>query len=586
MEELLRKGVAASSGIAIGKVFRFKPVAIETTQEELSRDEASLAASRFSTILRQSLSDLTALHEKTLASGKVQQADVIESHISIMEDPLLEQRVIEKILSGKNPGWSILEAITEFARKFEKVNSAYIRERVVDLNDVGNLLLRAVTHGCLPTFAEMEASSVVVASSLSVSDVANLDFSKVVGLVLESGSTTSHTAIIARSHGLPAVVGLNGVCEEVRSGDAIAVNGNNGEVWIAPSHQRVNSLRMKIEQELRWDFRCKSELLAPCATLDGHCITVGANIGGDEEISCAIENGADKVGLFRTEFMFLERSSLPDVEEQLSIYRNVAQGMLGAPVIIRTLDAGGDKIIHGIANGQEENPFLGVRGIRLCLENLELFNAQLSAILRASAFGSLKIMLPMVATIEEVIRTRTIIQKICNTLKTQGIHFDEKIPLGIMIETPIATLQIKTFAQHVDFFSIGSNDLLQYMMAVDRGNPKLAQLYESCHPAFLRLIASLIEQARKAGRPLGICGELAGDPLFTEFLLGAGLREFSMSIAAIPRTKYMIRRISLRKAKETTRQVLALRSSDAVRRLLLRRHQEFIERVEKDESSA
>lgn len=582
MEELLREGVAASSGFAIGQVFRFKPAVIETTQEVLSQDEAPLVASRFSEILRQSLHDLMSLHDQVVSSGKTQQADILGSHISILEDPLLEQKAIEKILSGKNSGWAVRETFAEFAKAFEKINSAYIKERVVDLHEVGDLLLRAVMNVRVPSFAEMGASSIVVAPSLSASDVAKLDFSKVVGLVLESGSTTSHTAIIARSHGVPAVVGLKGVSDEVRSGDSIAIDGDNGTVWIAPSHQRVDSLRTKMEQERIWNCRWKSELHEPCATLDGHRIAVGANVGGDEEIARAVENGADEVGLFRTEFLFLERRDLPDVEEQFAIYRNVAQGMRGRPVIVRTLDVGGDKMIPGIAHEDEENPFLGVRGIRLCLENIELFSAQLSAILRASAHGSLKIMIPMVDTVEEVIRTRTIIQDICGTLATQGISFDANIPVGIMIETPIAAFQIKTFAPHVDFFSIGSNDLLQYMMAVDRGNPKLAPLYDSCHPAFLTLIANLIGQAREVDKPIGICGELAGDPLFTVFLLGAGLKKFSMNIAAIPRTKYLIRHVSLNEAEETTMQVLALRSSDEVRQLLQRRNREIIERVEKE----
>lgn len=582
MAELFREGVAASSGIAIGQVFRYKPDAVETTQALLSWEEAPVAAARFSATLRQSLHDLMALHDKVASSGKTQQAEILGSHISILEDPLLEKNVTEKILSGKNAGWAVRETFTEFAKAFDKINSAYIKERVVDLHEVGDLLLRAVMNVRMSSFAEMGESSIVVAPGLSASDVAKLDFSKVVGLVLESGSTTSHTAIIARSHGVPAVVGLKGVSDEVRSGDSIAIDGDKGAVWIAPSEERFNSLRTKMAQERIWNHRWKCEMDAPCVTCDGHRIAVGANVGGDEEILRARENGAEEVGLFRTEFLFLEKRDLPDVEEQFAIYRNVAQGMSGQSVIVRTLDVGGDKIIPGIALEAEENPFLGVRGIRLCLENLDLFKAQLSAILRASVHGSLKIMIPMVDTVGEVIRTREIIRDLSATLAAQGIRFDANIPMGIMIETPIAALQIKTFAAHVDFFSIGSNDLLQYMMAVDRGNPKLAPLYDSAHPAFLRLIADLIAQAREVGKPLGICGELAGDPLFTVFLLGAGLKKFSMNIAAIPRTKYLIRHVSLGEAQETTRQALALHSADEVRQLLQRRNEEILARIEKE----
>ena len=582
MEEIHRKGVAASSGIAIGKVFRFKPAPIETTQEVLSEKDAPLVVERFSAILRRSVGDLMSLHDQVVSSGKPQQAEILQSHISILEDPLLEKNVIEKILSGKNAGWAVRETIAEFAKTFEKISSAYIKERVVDLHEVGDLLLRSVMNVRVPSFAEMGACSIVVAPSLSASDVARLDFSKVIGLVLESGSTTSHTAIIARSHGVPAVVGLKDVSNEVCSGDSIAIDGDNGMVWIAPSHERVDSLRTKMEQARIWTCRWKSELYEPCVTLDGHRIAVGANVGGDEETARAVENGADEVGLFRTEFLFLERRDLPGVEEQYSIYRNVAQAMRGHPVIARTLDVGGDKAIAGIAHEEEENPFLGVRGIRLCLENLELFKTQLSAILRASVHGSLKIMIPMVDTVEEVIRTRAIIHEVGTTLTEQGVHFDASIPVGIMIETPIAALQIKAFAPHVDFFSIGSNDLLQYMMAVDRGNPKLASLYDSCHPAFLALIANLIAQAGKVDKPLGICGELAGDPLFTIFLLGAGLKKFSMNVAAIPRTKYLIRRVSLSEAREMTQQVLSLQSAEEIRQFLFRRNREIIESIENE----
>ena len=586
MEEKFREGVAASPGIAIGRVFQYRPIPVETTQELLAPEAVKEATERFCAVLRQSCLDLTSVHDELVSSGKKQQAEIIGAQLSILDDPLLEEGVTDRILSRKNVGWAVRETFAEFAKAFEKINSTYIKERVVDLHEVGDLLLRAVMGVRAPSFAGIRESSVVVAPALSASDVAKLDFSKVVGLVLESGSTTSHTAIIARSHGVPAVVGLKNISEEVCNGDLIAIDGDKGHVCISPSAERVDSLRKTIEQEQMWAHRWANELDEPCVTLDGHRIAVGANVGGDEEIARAVRNGADEVGLFRTEFLFLERRDLPSIDEQFNIYRNAAQGMRGQSVIVRTLDVGGDKFIPGLSLDVEENPFLGVRGIRLCLENRELFKAQLTAILKASAFGSLKIMIPMVVNVDEVIATKAIIQEVGCSLAAEGCAFDAEIPIGIMIETPIAALQLKTFAPHVDFFSIGSNDLLQYMMAVDRGNPKLAALYDSCHPGFLALIANVIEQAREIEKPLGICGELAGDPLFTLFLLGAGLKKFSMNVAAIPRTKYLIRQVSLEEAEETAKQALTLRNADEVRRLLQQRNLEIIERIEEPNPSA
>jgi phosphotransferase system enzyme I (PtsI) len=560
--------------------FCHKSVDIQPTREMLALDEIDSTVEGFLLLWEQTVRALETVRDQTSSRGHTQQADILQAQISILEDPLLGKRVTEKIAAGKNMAWAVQETFNEFATAFEKMSSSYIRERVVDLHDVGERLLRSIMQVPEPSFAEMCDPAIVIASHLTASDIAQLDFSKVLGLVLEIGSKTSHTAIIARGQGIPVIVGMSEISSKISSGNLIAIDGETGQLWLHPTKDHLNALRGKDEQASLRNRRYAKEVDLPCRTLDGNEITLGANVGGAEEIPLALKNGADEIGLFRTEFVFLERRELPNIEEQFLIYRAVAECMRQKPVIIRTLDVGGDKKIPGVVLEKEDNPFLGVRGIRLCLANMEIFRMQLAAILRASAFGRLKIMIPMVTNIDEVLATKVIIREVGEELKAQYIDFDPEIPVGIMVEVPVTAMQIHAFAPHVDFFSIGTNDLLQYSLAVDRGNPKLSSLYDPCHPAFLSLVARIIKEAHAAKRPVGMCGELAGDPRFTLFLLGVGLDEFSMSSSAIPGIKYLIRHVSKQEAETAAAQILRMDRAQDIRAFLHESNKQINDRIE------
>ncbi|HWR29557.1 MAG TPA: phosphoenolpyruvate--protein phosphotransferase [Negativicutes bacterium] len=564
MTELVLEGIGAAAGIAVGPAFCLEAPKLQPTGEILAAAAIAGVSEEFLTVWGQTVRELEELCRRTASRGGAEQADILTAQISMLQDPMWRESVIAKITAGKNTAWAVQATTEELARSFESMSDPYIRERAADIRDVGERLLRAVMKVPVASFGDLREPSIVVAANLSAADMAQLDFANVLGLVLETGSKTSHTAIIARGQGIAAIVGVNGISGKVGTGDEIAMDGSTGRLWVHPSETVLYALRSKSEQESLRQRQCAAETALPSQTADGHAVILAANVGGPADIAAALEQGAAEVGLFRTEFMFLDRRELPDVEEQFDAYRAVVEAMAGKPVIVRTLDVGGDKMLPGITQNKEENPFLGVRGIRLCLANPEVFRTQLTAILRASVYGRLKIMFPMVTAIDEIVEAKAILQEIEAALRAQKIAFDPEIPVGIMVEVPAAALQIRAFAPYVDFFSIGTNDLLQYTLAVDRGNPCLSALYDPCHPAFLSLVAQIIRDAHAAGRPVGMCGELAGDPRFTLFLLGVGLDEFSMSPTAIPGINYFLRRATLKDAQAHAVQVLGMERSEEI----------------------
>ena len=568
MTELVLEGIGASAGIVVGPVFCLEAPKLQPTGEILAASAIAIVREEFLTVWRQTVLEMEDLCHRTTLLGGVEQADILTAQISMLQDPMWRESIIEKITAGKNAAWAVQSTTEELAGSFESMSDPYIRERAADIRDVGERLLRAVMKVPATSFGDLREPSIVVAAHLTAADTAQLDFSKVLGLVLETGSKTSHTAIIARGQGIAAIVGVNGITGKIRTGAEMAMDGRTGRLWVHPTEAVLNSLRSKSEQDASRQRQCAEEAALSSQTKDGHVVILAANVGGPAETVAALQQGAAEVGLFRTEFIFLDRQELPDVEEQFQVYRAVVEGMSGRSVIVRTLDVGGDKMLPGITLNKEENPFLGVRGIRLCLANPEVFRTQLTAILRASAFGRIKIMFPMVTAINEIVEAKILLREVETALRAQNIAFDPEIPVGIMVEVPAAALQIRAFAAYVDFFSIGTNDLLQYTLAVDRGNPSLSELYDACHPAFLSLVAQIIREAHAAGRSVGMCGELAGDPRFTMFLLGVGLDEFSMNPAAIPGIKYFVRRITLKDAQAHAMRVLSMERSEDIRALL------------------
>jgi len=433
--------------------------------------------------------------------------------------------------------------------------------------DAGQRVLRNLL-GVIQPSLEMDRQVIIVAREMTPSDVACLNPASALGICTEAGGATSHAAIMARSMCIPAIVGLTGIADRIKDQQFIALDGSTGRLWLNPSPEQLTQLQERREQWCREQEESRAAGRQPAVTRDGHRVSVAANTGTPLDTRPALEYGAEGVGLFRTEFLFFDRSAPPDEEEQLSAYLQVSQAMGNSPVTIRTLDAGGDKPLSYLAMDAEDNPFLGLRGIRLCLSNADLFKTQLRAILRASYGHHLRLMFPMISTLEELRTARQMLAEAQSELHAGGIMSDERLQVGIMIEVPSAVAIADHLAAEIDFFSIGTNDLTQYVMAADRGNGKVAGLANALQPAVLRLIHQTVVAAHSAGKQVSMCGELAGNPLASSLLVGLGLDELSMSAASIPAVKAAIRKVSLFEAKEIAQRVLAQNTLEDVHHIL------------------
>lgn len=432
----------------------------------------------------------------------------------------------------------------------------------------------------------IDQPSIVVATDLYPSDVAQLPTEQVLGLLLERGGATSHSAILARALGIPAVVGIGPVLRTVSEGQEVCLDGSSGQLWLSPSQEEVRTLRMRRETQRIERGSLLRRSSEPTYTHDGKRILVAANIGTDADAVAAATFGAEGVGLFRTEYLFLGSNSPPDEAEQMAIYRNVSHAIKGAPIIVRTLDIGGDKSIPYLSHPSEDNPFLGMRGIRFCLGNPKLFKTQLRALLQVGFTEPIKIMLPMVSTVEEIHQTQEIMEEAREELISEDKPYKSSPEIGIMIETPAAVLNAEQLAQEVDFFCIGTNDLTQYIMAADRGNPRVGHLIDPFQPAVLHAIRHVIAAAHNAGIWISMCGEMAGDPMATELLVGMGLNEFSMSAPAIPFVKERIRSLTISTAQATVANILALKTADEVKSYLTAKHKTSDHTTDCDHNSA
>jgi phosphotransferase system enzyme I (PtsI) len=557
------RGIPASEGIAIGPAFVYRPEKPKFERRQVEDVEAELE--RFQRALEGSKEQLSEIHAKAKEEAGEDTARIFEAHLLFLEDPALLERVHSKIKDKKlNAEAAVAEMVEEFAFIFEAMEDEYMRARSADVQDVGQRLLRNLLGLSEKSLDELTSPVIIVAENLAPSDTAQMDKSLVLGFCTAAGGTTSHTAIMARILGIPAVVGVGGELLSIKSGPRLVVDGKEGGVVVEPSEEMV------VEYwERQHKFRAKrEEALAlaqvPAVTRDGHRVEVVANIGDVNSTRIALEYGAEGVGLLRTEFLYLDRASLPSEEEQYTAYRAIADIMGQRSLIIRTLDIGGDKQLPYLDFGDELNPFLGWRAIRLCLDYVDLFKTQLRAILRASHERNVKIMFPMIADVEEVRQAKKILAEVMAKLKASGIPFAPDMEVGIMVETPAAALAADILAEEVDFFSIGTNDLIQYTMACDRTNERVSYLYKPLHPAILRLIKGVIEAAHKAGKWVGMCGEMTGEALAIPILLGLGLDEFSMNATAIPRVKSIIRALRLDRARRMASYVLGLKTEAEV----------------------
>ncbi|MGB7769379.1 MAG: phosphoenolpyruvate--protein phosphotransferase [Verrucomicrobiia bacterium] len=549
--EKVFRGIAVSAGICRGKILVLHRARHIIARRGLADSELNEEVGRFEKALVQTRQQILEIQDKVLKNLSAKEADIFEAHLLMLEDQVLVDEVIRMIRDQKvNADFAFHTVAERYVTALVAADDEYLRERANDMRDLtarvlDNLLevkdefdLRHIAEPCI-----------LVSHDLSPSTTAQLDKKSVLGFATDVGGQTSHTAIMARSLGIPAVVGLQTVSQELESGDYALLDGYNGTVVINPTDQTLFEYGQLAKIKASLDEKLQEIRQQPAVTLDGKFIHLSANIEDQHDIEAVLTHGAEGVGLFRTEYLFINRESLPNEEEQYQSYRKVAAALKPNPVIIRTLDLGGDKFASHLQLAKEVNPFLGWRAIRFCLAQPELFRAQLRAILRASAEGNVKMMYPMISGLEELNQASALVEKCRAELRAEGKPFDEKMEIGAMIEIPSAALIADTLATRVKFFSIGSNDLIQYTLAADRTNEKVSHLYEPTHPAIIRLIKTTVDAAHRHGIWAGVCGEIAGDPVLAALLIGLGVDELSAAPTVIAQVKYMVRRLKLNEAQ-------------------------------------
>ncbi|KLE17284.1 phosphoenolpyruvate--protein phosphotransferase [Clostridium sp. C8] len=535
----MKKGIAASKGYAIGKVFLQEHEEIVITDTKVSNVEAEKEV--LQKALEQAKVQLTAIRDKALAEIGEHEAQVFEAHLTLLDDPEFTGGMLLEIESNSINAMKAVENITNtFVMIFDSMEDEYMKERAADIKDVSKRIISNLAGKGGDAFAITEENTVVVAHDLTPSDTAQLDRSKVVGFLTNIGGRTSHSAIMARTLEIPAIVGLKDITTSVKNGDFIIVDGIEGVCIINPEQSVIDEYTAKREKFLAEQEELKKLISVKTVTKSGRRVEVCGNIGSPADAEAVVANGGDGVGLFRTEFLYMDRDSAPTEDEQFESYKKVLEIMDGKQVVIRTLDIGGDKTLPYLPLPQEMNPFLGYRAIRLCLDRKDIFKVQIRALLRASVYGNLAVMFPMISGLEEFQAAKEFVEECKAELKAEGKEYSEKIQWGIMVEIPAAAVYADELAKYVDFFSIGTNDLIQYTLAADRMSEKVSYLYNPMHPAVLRLIKMTIDGAHKHGKWVGMCGEMAGDEAAIPTLVEYGLDEFSMSATSILTAKKII----------------------------------------------
>jgi phosphotransferase system enzyme I (PtsI) len=559
--ELVVQGISASNGIAYGEIFLYLQTELEVPAygvdagrrvEEIARFEQGLVATR---------QQITKIKNEVEHNLGPDEARIFDAHLMVLEDQaLIGETIREFENTGANIETCFNNVSQRYIKAFDEINDEYLRERAGDLRDVAQRVLRNLLGQEAHHLGELAEKRVVVANDITPSDAAGINRSAAIGIVTDSGSKTSHAVIVARALKIPAVVGVRDLTTKVASGDRILVDGYEGVVIVNPTDQTLFRYGRIQTEKKTFESRLLAASRLPAETLDGVHVTLLANIEKAEETGEARECQAEGVGLFRTEYLYLNSSHLPGEEEQFATYKAVAAAFAPQPVVIRTLDIGGDKPLEGIPGlvHHETNPFLGFRAIRLCLEHPEMFKEQLRAILRASAFGKVRLMYPMISGVEELRRANTVLAEAREELRQRGERFDEKMEVGSMIEIPSAAATADILARHCSFFSIGTNDLIQYLLAIDRGNDHIAHLYEPTHPAVLRMIKRVVDDGHKRRLPVAVCGEMAGDPVFMPLLLGLGVDELSMSPPSLPAVKYFVRAMKMSDARKLAAEALEM----------------------------
>ena len=569
--EIALRGIGVSPGIAIGPALTFNVQNLDVPKYTV--DDPGAELERFDRAIAAVHRDLKRIYDQTARELGAHHAAIIQTHIAMVTDTTLRQEIQERLESEKvNVEYLVDDLIARYSTIIEKVDDPQFRERTSDLLDVGTRILGKLLNAELENLANLERPCVIVSHDLTPSDTANIDTVNALGIATDVSGPTSHTAILARALAIPAVVGLKYVGTHTLPGDIMVVDGTTGQVFIRPSE---STLAKYAKEKSRQEEERRALLLVegdgPCQTADEHPVPTLANIELPIELTHCRKSGAQGVGLYRTEYLFLNRSALPTEEEQYQAYAHVAASMRPLPVTIRTLDIGGDKFAHFMAEPREANPQLGWRAIRFCLERPDIFKAQLRALLRASIQGNIQIMFPMISSLEELDRAKSVLNEVKSDLERRSVSFKKDMKVGSMIEVPAAVSIADLLAKECDFFSIGTNDLIQYSLAVDRVNERIAHMYEPAHPGVLRMIQHTVRAAKAAKIPCSICGEMAGDALFTELLVGLGVDSLSMSAVALPVVRAEIASTHVTQAKRLAKRVLGMRTGEDVRHMLQQR---------------
>lgn len=557
------KGKGVSEGIGLGKVVILRNEEIKP--EKVQIENVILEKEKFYKAISKVQNEIEELIKKISGTEK----DIMQAYLMILQDPTLIQETIEIIEKEKcNAAYATEIGFNTIIQTFEEMDDPYMAARSADIADMKKKVLYKILNKEEINLSQLPSNTILITSELTTSDTAKLNLNNIAGIITEVGGVNSHMAIMARTHEIPAVVGVKQIIKQIKDGDLIAINGETGEIFINPSKEewtRFEEIRENSKKEKEKLETYKKEI---SATKDGHHVELLANIGGPQDIELIMKNTAEGVGLFRSEFLYMNSEDFPTEKEQFEAYKKVAEKLQNKRIVIRTLDIGGDKNLKYMKLPKEDNPFLGYRAIRIFLDNISLFKVQLRAILRASAYGNLEIMIPMISSIEELRESKKIIQEVKDELRTKQIPFNENIEIGIMIEIPSAALMAEELAKECDFFSIGTNDLIQYTIAVERGNEKVSNLYTHFHPAVIRLIKSTIDGAHKNNILCGMCGEAAGDPMFIPLLIGLGLDEFSMNANKILQARKLIRELNFQDCKQIAQEILKLNYTEEIKRKL------------------
>jgi phosphotransferase system enzyme I (PtsI) len=560
----IKKGIGVSPGVAIAPAVVVDTEEYDIPQRHVPADGAQEELHRLQQAVAVSKQEILDLQKSTVERIGKETASIFDFHLGLLDDKVLNSKFSDAILSGQATAeYAVATVLRSYAKEFLSMPQ-YLADRVKDIYDIEKRLLRNLTGQKRQALSRLTRDIAVLAHDLTPSQTAGMDRTHVAGLATDAGGQTSHTAIVARALGIPAVVGLNDVTAEVAGGDTVIIDGNRGVVVISPDRPTLEEYQKFARQQVEFLHSLDALRDLPAITKDGHEVRLVGNIEFPHEAATVLEKGGQGIGLYRTEFLYLGADEEPTEADHFRAYREVIEQCNGRPVVIRTVDLGADKYTQSRSRVPERNPFLGCRSIRFCLQHLDMFKTQIRAILRASVDAEASMLFPLVTNLLELRQAKIVVRDVMEDLEEEGIEHNRDLPIGIMVETPSAALQCNAFAKEVDFFSLGTNDLVQYTLAVDRGNERVASLFTAADPSVLRLIRQVIRTGEQHEVPVSLCGEMAGDPLYTLLLLGLGLRTFSCAPAAIPEIKKVIRSVTMEQARRTARRVMQFDSDKEI----------------------